>query len=721
MILKISFFKLMFATLKRHTWAIALSAVICLLAIPLPVLIMIQANLPSRVPDMLSQFLVMADNSFIAVLIVVMASIMSISLFAYSHSQKRLDFYHAQPISRRRLFFSNFCAGIMAVLPIYLISTLLAVLIAISFGYGFVIEPLILIAAVLKNIIFFITFYSIGIICTLACGHTFVSILLYAYSLIALPLYAQAFSAYNHLFYLNYANSAGFNDFSFKLSPLFHYFSQSFSFLTAIIYLLLIVALIGLAAFMYSKRPSEAAGTAIAFKQSRIALKYFVLALPALGFGLLFYYLGGYQFLWMVAGLIIGSLLLHWVVEIIYEFDIRSFGNGLKSLAVYGLIMTVVLIVGFFDLTNYQYRLPDEQDIDAVGFDLLQAKNDIPELEGSYYRQEQVKYQSPEIIDAVYELAQNGLEIMRIFEEDGNLEAFGDLSWARVTMYYPNGNSFDRYYPYVQQSYLDSAFYAVYYSDEFTQNLNPLFDTQYLANAKLALIQSTDQFVLDDNRHQQISEQARVEELIAALQADWLDLGLEGMADLQPIGLVYLGIADQNYLPIADGQQVNIIYMDRYSVEYELANDETYGYMPIMQVPIYSQFSRTLALLSDINFDSDLNPQQVKELRLEIYSAQALRFLFGEEYDLGQDIDLRLDQLAGQIIIRDPQIIAALLADAYPERLTNADRINKASLRGLELLATYDLGDDDVYDVVYIYFEDQVPLELLKEQIENKL
>ncbi len=724
MTLKISFFKLIFATLRRHTWAIALTAVICLLAIPLPVLIMIQANIPSQVPHMLSGFLVAADNSFNAVLIVALASIISISFFAYSHSQKRLDFYHAQPISRRRLFFSNFCAGIMAVLPIYLISTLLALLIAISFGYGFVIDPVILIATILKNIIFFITFYIIGIICTLACGHTFVSILLYAYSLIALPLYAQAFSAYNHIFYLNYANPATFNDFTFKLSPLFHYFSQDFSLLTAFIYLLLIAALIGLGLFMYSRRPSEAAGTAIAFKQSRIGLKYFVLALPALGFGLLFYYLGGYQLIWMVVGLIIGSLLLHWIVEIIYEFDIRSFGNGLKSLAVYGLVIMLLMIVGFLDLTNYQYRLPNRDDIVAVNFDLNQADYYVPELENNYgYNQEQINYQSPEIIDSVYEIANNGLEVMRIFEEDGNLEAFGNLRWAPVTMYYQNGRTFDRYYPYVQESYINTAFHTIYYSDEFSQKANPLFDQEYLAEAKLALVQTGDQFLLDDERVLQITEQAKVDELIAALQADWLDLGLKGMADLQPIGLIYLGIATDSYVPIADGQTININYLDRYRIEYELGSEELYGYMDTLQLPIYSQFSRTLALLSDINFDSDLKPQQVAELKIIPYSPQSLYFLFGEEYDFGQSIEMLLDDL--EITIDDPQIIEALLADAYPDQLIHVDRINKEALDGLELLVTYDLGDgddlDEVYDVLYIYYEDQVPLELLKEQIQNKL
>ena len=83
----------------------------------------------------------------------------------------------------------------------------------------------------------------------------------------------------------------------------------------------------------------------------------------------------------------IGTVLFHWIVEIIYAFDFRAiFAKPLHLLAI-----LVVLFAGMlamqFDVTGYDTWLPDRADITAVDIDNLE---EAPQLT------------DPSNIDAVY-------------------------------------------------------------------------------------------------------------------------------------------------------------------------------------------------------------------------------------------------------------------------------------------------------------------------------
>ena len=117
---------------------------------------------------------------------------------------------------------------------------------------------------------------------------------------------------------------------------------------------------------------------------------------------------------WFWPGLVVGTVLFHWIVEIIYAFDFRAiFARPLHLLAI-----LVVLVAGMlamqFDVTGYDTWLPDRDDLTAV------------DISGSG----EPALTDPSNIDAVHRLMEIGVQTMQEEDTDGD----GSLSYTFVTV-----------------------------------------------------------------------------------------------------------------------------------------------------------------------------------------------------------------------------------------------------------------------------------------------
>ena len=93
-------------------------------------------------------------------------------------------------------------------------------------------------------------------------------------------------------------------------------------------------AVIGVAAMiLYRKRPSEAAGRAMAFPLSQPLFKIILTIPGALGFSLFFYEMRG-SFAGDFLDCSAAFFIMACVIEIIYHFDVRQAFAGWKSTAV---------------------------------------------------------------------------------------------------------------------------------------------------------------------------------------------------------------------------------------------------------------------------------------------------------------------------------------------------------------------------------------------------
>ena len=133
--------------MKRNLWAIVLSTVGFFMAQLLPVIMTAQHSLSAHKQDLVN--LSAADaaaswqgyvesvgemlggqNMFVKLAVIILAVTCGVSMFAYLHNRRKVDFYHSLPISRSRLFAVNYATGALCALVPYLVLHALSIVIA---------------------------------------------------------------------------------------------------------------------------------------------------------------------------------------------------------------------------------------------------------------------------------------------------------------------------------------------------------------------------------------------------------------------------------------------------------------------------------------------------------------------------------------------------------------------------------------------------------------
>ena len=133
--------------MKRNLWAIVLSTVGFFMAQLLPVIMTAQHSLSAHKQDLVN--LSAADaaaswqgyvesvgemlggqNVFVKLAVIILAVTCGVSMFAYLHNRRKVDFYHSLPISRSRLFAVDYATGALCALVPYLVLHALSIVIA---------------------------------------------------------------------------------------------------------------------------------------------------------------------------------------------------------------------------------------------------------------------------------------------------------------------------------------------------------------------------------------------------------------------------------------------------------------------------------------------------------------------------------------------------------------------------------------------------------------
>ena len=418
---------LLWDTMRRNLWALVLSGVGFFLSLLLPVMMQVQTTLANRADwlknlsqaqvdqnwqismDTLAELLG-SGNVFVKCALVVMAVVSGVALFAYLHARQKVDFYHSLPISRTRLFANNFLTGICCTFSTYLIVYALTIACTCALGCGEAVRWNEIGGTLLCSVIMFLLLYALTVLTTVVCGNTIITLLLLAWVFFSPMLLGMLQIGLFEKFYETYtSNTGGLLETAMKLTPVVLYFvlhgthyigervmgvpqpgEPAFGLLVG--YLVAAVVVTALAVFLFRIRKSERAGTALAFEPAKLPIKVYMCLVIGATFGWLFGVMAGNFWFW--PGLVIGTVLFHWIVEIIYAFDFRAiFAKPLHLLAI-----LVVLFAGMlamqFDVTGYDTWLPDREDITAVDINVVTT----PQLT------------DPANIDAVYSLMELGVQ-----------------------------------------------------------------------------------------------------------------------------------------------------------------------------------------------------------------------------------------------------------------------------------------------------------------------
>lgn len=478
-------------SMRRNLWALVLSGVGFFLSLLLPALMTAQRALENRAEWLanLTQAGVEqnwqqamntvaatlgGENPFVKAAFLVMAVVCGVALFAYLHNRQKVDFYHSLPISRTRLFANNFLTGIVCTLLTYFIMLAITLACVYAMGCGEAVRWGEIGGAVLCNLIIFLLVYALTVLTTIVCGNTVITLLLLVWVLFSPALVRMLYNGLMDRFYVTYTGAGGTDAWTtaFMLSPVLQYFDlegimhrgydgitgmgQNGSALGLLLaYLAAAVIVTVLAAYLFRHRRSERAGTALAFLPIRLPLKVYMCLVMGVSFGIVFNLIAGGFWFW--PGLVIGTVLFHWIIEIIYAFDFRAiFAKPLHLLAI-----LVVLVAGMlamqFDVTGFDTWLPDRDDLTAV--DIYSGSGE-PALT------------DPSNIDAVYRLMEIGVQTVQEEDTDGD----GSLSYTQVTVRCQMGSrTAARQYMLPETEEVDALLDQIEQSEEYKRTKWALF------------------------------------------------------------------------------------------------------------------------------------------------------------------------------------------------------------------------------------------------------
>ena len=480
-----------FKSLVRHNmasrmWAIALSVLGCLAGLLLPIFAIQQdyqvqlkfttepdyartaADVLKNTQNSIAQ-VISFDSPFIKLVLIVLATLCGVAMFRYLHDRRQVDFYHALPISRGKLFAVNYISGVLLVLPFYLIVLVIGLIFVSAMGLGGQITGALLVQSILGNIAYFLLNYTVAVLCTVLTGNTIITVLLGIWAQLGIPVLMVMIQCYQAMFYETFSSTVPLmQTFVLYGSPMCNYLATSHDthtmyvplFDTALdvvggmavlIYPVVLTIVLGvLSYFLFVRRKSENTGMAVSFRCAKAPIKWFMSMFSGLGFGLIFTAIFGGMDGWMWFGLVFGVVLCHMVVEIIYDFDFKALLHHWKQMIVL-VILAVIVVAGIKnDVFGYDNYIPD---VDEIASALIESPYYNINLDWNYNDQSVYKNQlsDAESIEKIHQIAELSVA------NNGKLEIEG--SGHMYTIYYTlkNGDHVSRYYSEVPRKVIENA------------------------------------------------------------------------------------------------------------------------------------------------------------------------------------------------------------------------------------------------------------------------
>ena len=194
---------------------------------------------------------------------------------------------------------------------------------------------------------------------------------------------------------------------------------------------------------VYRRRPSEAAGSAMAFRVPAAVITGVLTAIGGVGGGMFFYTAqGGASSAWFAFGLALGLLLAFALVRMIVTQNFASIFRAWRTLLLAAAAAVTFAAVFHFDLTGFDSRLPAMAEIENIavrpGFEYEGRSSNIPwqtQLESLYLGCDE------ELYGFLSKMAKGHLHLSEQADE-----SYGAVSAVLVRVTLKNGKSYLRSY-----------------------------------------------------------------------------------------------------------------------------------------------------------------------------------------------------------------------------------------------------------------------------------
>lgn len=323
----------------------------------------------------------------------------AMAVWSYLMSGRTVGLMHALPVTRTQAFFSHVLSVLGALTAGNVLIFLLTALCSAGFSY---VDWAALGTWLLLTELMALFFFALGSLCAMVTGWLLAVPVLYgAMNVIALLLYA-VISTMTQMFYFGYSSS-DIPEFITWLTPVgriwdavanggaqpvevqfrepigaqsYHRFQLPASaFSTCIIYAAVGIALLALVWWLYKKRPSETAGDAMSFRWLQPIARWSIGLCGGLGLGLfLNYVILGSSFAGLLICQLVMGVICFFAAQMLLKKKFRIFTSRwwVETLALVLTLLAVTLCIKL-DITGYQHRVPDAEDVTSVRFNASYA------------------------------------------------------------------------------------------------------------------------------------------------------------------------------------------------------------------------------------------------------------------------------------------------------------------------------------------------------------
>ncbi|MBE5960628.1 MAG: hypothetical protein E7256_04470 [Lachnospiraceae bacterium] len=700
------FTNLLKENMKHRIWTLVLSCLSFFFALPVSMAVITQNAKSSRYreySDTVARIInSIGSESVLLIGITIVASIVcGIGGFSYLHSKKKVDFYHSLPLKREFLFSISYLNGIILYVIPYFISLSVSLLIIKSNGY---MTKEIAAAAFIGfgiHTLFYSILYTFSVIAVLLTGNTLISL----FACGTLFLYGPAIyficTGMFENFFSYYSTAIHPERILHCLSPVTFYCDvitsnsygcayPNFSTGTFFITLLLLILSVAVAIFLYQKRPSEAAGKAIAFRVIEAPVKFLITIPVSLAAGLFGQNLiTDGSFSWYLFGALCGFLLSYGIMEVIYHFDIRkAFAHKIQLIAC-GALTLVIIVLFKTDAFGYDSYLPKEDSIESmsVHFSSIDKYVDCYDTSSeklSYMSAEEYALTHMELTDfsAAYEILKDYLAFNEenLSSSDYAYSTKGDWHTNLSVKYtLKSGRCVYRSY-FINGAKYEDLIAQIYASAAYKEGVFPAF------TMKADRIMGIDCNTVADTKTLTLSLKEK-EELLSLYRQDLYELTLEDLKSSAPSAVldIRLGFGDESY------------YISAY---------------------VYPSFLRTLSFLKEHGLDcmTTLDPERIIDLTIHQYSDKYYPSASDKYYPSASEEIASVSAKEKVLRFQDKKEIAQILPYLIP---TNFHWGNDSLLEvtdNIEVMITYQTDDYGNETTLWFAFrKDGVPDFIMQE------
>lgn len=319
------------------------------------------------------------ENYLLLAAIAVIAIISAIQGFSYLYSKRKIDFYLGMPVKKSRRFATIWINGVMVYLLPVLTGTLFGWLIAA--GNGLLTSEIVRESVQAFSLMFcvYLGVYHLAILAVMMTGNVIIT----CFGVAVFCLYELAvrtlISGYKDMFYKTFVYQDDMiipllSPFAIYAKYVMKYKERLGNGLVTAIFLLGFALFIGLVAYLcYLKRPSEAAGKALAFRAPQSVIKI-VIAIPVtLLAGYVVADIVGYDPIWGGGGIgfvlfsmVIVLLVICCLIQVIYEFDIKGIFHKKWHILISAAAVAVVFLIFRYDVFGYDRYLPKTEEVTSA-------------------------------------------------------------------------------------------------------------------------------------------------------------------------------------------------------------------------------------------------------------------------------------------------------------------------------------------------------------------